>query len=42
VVSAPPAARLRRSLSGSGQRRLTLLAMCVATFMMQTDGIKTV
>lgn len=31
------AARLRDSLSESRQRRLTLLAMCLATLMMQTD-----
>jgi hypothetical protein len=33
------AARLHRSLNESRQRRLTLLTMCVATFMMQTDGM---
>jgi MFS family permease len=37
LVTALSAARLRRPLSESRQRRLTLLAMCVATFMMQTD-----
>jgi predicted MFS family arabinose efflux permease len=35
--AAPSTWRSRRRFSGPGRRRLTLLAMCVGTFMIQLD-----